>query len=225
MSYVSRADLGGQLNQGRVVPEPVHEKFHASWEPRVLSLTVAMGATGCWNIDMSRAARETLPNYRDLNYYQIWFYALQRLLEQQQLVHADEIDQVSMLHPARSGVRVLLAANVAAALAKGSPTERTADAPARFAVGQRVRMRSSQVSHHTRLPAYVRGKQGVIERVHGAYVFPDTNSRGLGEQPQWLYTVVFEECEVWGNLAQPQGLKVSVDAWEPYLEPFLVPTS
>ena len=130
-----------------------------------------------------------------------------------------------MLHPARNGVRVLLAANVAAALGKGSPTERTADAPARFAVGQRVRMRSSQVSHHTRLPAYVRGKQGIIERVHGVHVFPDTNSQGLGEQPQWLYTVVFEEREIWGNLAQPQSLKVSVDAWEPYLEPFLAPTS
>lgn len=225
MNYVSRADLGGQLNHGRVVPEPEHEKFHAAWEPRVLALTVAMGATGCWNIDMSRSARETLPNYHDLSYYQIWFHALQRLLEQHQLVHADEIDRGRVLHPARGDVRVLLAANVAAALAKGSPTERTAEAPARFAVGQRVRMRSSQVSHHTRLPAYVWGKQGVIERVHGAHVFPDANSRGLGEQPQWLYTVVFEEREVWGNLAQPQGLKVSVDAWEPYLEPFLAPTS
>ena len=225
MSYVSCADLGGQLNYGRIMPEPVHEKFHAAWEPRVLALTVAMGATGCWNIDMSRSARETLPNYHDLSYYQIWFHALQHLLEQHQLVHADEIDQVSMLHPARGGVRVLLAANVAAALAKGSPTERTPDAPARFSVGQRVRTLSSQVSHHTRLPAYVRGKQGVIERVHGVHVFPDTNSQGLGEQPQWLYTVVFEEREVWGNLAQPQGLKVSVDAWEPYLEPLLVPTS
>lgn len=67
--------------------------------------------------------------------------------------------------------------------------------------------------------------EGVAVALGKAHVFPDTNSQGLGEQPQWLYTVVFEERKVWGNLARPQGLKVSVDAWEPYLEPFLAPTS
>jgi len=37
-------------------------------------------------------------------------------------------------------------------------------------------------------------------------------------QPQWLYTVVFSGIELWGDDAQP-GLKVSIDASEPYLEP------
>jgi nitrile hydratase subunit beta len=48
-------------------------------------------------------------------------------------------------------------------------------------------------------------------------VWPDTNSRGLGEQPQWLYTVVFDGAELWGTGAQ-SGLAVSIDAFEPYLE-------
>jgi len=113
---------------------------------------------------------------------------------------------------------VLRAADVQPALAKGSPTERPAPAAARFAVGQEVRMHAGKVDHHTRLPAYVQGRRGTIVRVHGAHVFADTNAQGLGEQPQWLYTVEFDEAELWGGDAPRQNLAVSVDAWESYLE-------
>jgi len=80
MSYHSHADLGGRLGCGPVTPEPEGELFHAAWEPRALALTLAMGATGSWNIDMSRAARETLPDYARLSYYEIWIRALERLM-------------------------------------------------------------------------------------------------------------------------------------------------
>jgi nitrile hydratase len=70
---------------------------------------------------------------------------------------------------------------------------------------------------HTRLPRYVRGHIGAVERVLGFHVFPDSNAIGAGENPQWLYTVTFDGRELWGNDSDP-NLKVSVDAWEPYLE-------
>ena len=31
------------------------------------------------------------------------------------------------------------------------------------------------------------------------YVFPDTVAVGLGEDPQWLYTVLFDGRELWGQ--------------------------
>ena len=219
MSYVSHADLGGRPGHGAVTPEPEGELFHAAWEPRVLALTLAMGATGSWNIDISRSARETLPNYLALSYYAIWLEALQKLLLQTGLVQPDEIEQGRAIHPPRPLARVLQAGDVAAALAKGSPTVRGATTPARFSVGQLVRTRAADVPHHTRLPAYVRGKLGVVEKVLGVHVYADTNAQRLGEQPQWLYTVAFGEHELWGPRETPQGLTVSVDAWEPYLEP------
>ncbi|MEJ1167126.1 nitrile hydratase subunit beta [Variovorax sp. CCNWLW186] len=218
MSYVTQADLGGQPGFGPVTPEPEGELFHAGWEPRALALTLAMGATGSWNIDASRAMRETLPNYRDLSYYQIWLGALEQLMLQRGQVFADEIASGEMRHPAAPVARVLQAQSVPAVLAKGSPTERAAPGPTRFAVGQAVRMHVGKVDHHTRLPGYVQGKRGTIEHVHGAHVFADANAQGLGEQPQWLYTVVFEEAELWGDAAPRQNLSVSVDAWESYLE-------
>jgi len=218
MSYVTHADLGGQPGFGPVTPEPEGELFHAGWEPRALALTLAMGATGSWNIDASRAMRETLPNYRDLSYYQIWLGALEQLMLQRGQVFPDEIATGEMRHPAAPVARVLQAQSVPAVLAKGSPTERAAPDPARFAVGQAVRMHIGKADHHTRLPGYVQGKRGTIEHVHGAHVFADANAQGLGEQPQWLYTVVFEEAELWGDAAPRQNLSVSVDAWASYLE-------
>jgi hypothetical protein len=113
---------------------------------------------------------------------------------------------------------VLRADRVAATLARGRPCTREAMSPARFALGQRVRTRADTPEHHTRLPGYARGKVGVVARMHGAHVFPDTNARGLGECPQWLYTVAFDERELWGEDLPLQRSTVSVDAWEPYLE-------
>lgn len=217
-AYVSHADLGGRLGFGAVLPEAEGDLFHAAWEPRVLALTLAMGATGQWNIDMSRAARETLPHYLRLSYYQIWAEALEKLLLERGLVQREEMTQGLMQHAAVPLPKILRAQEVAAALAKGSPTARPALAPANFALGQRVRTRAGRAAHHTRLPSYVAGKCGMVERVHGAHVFADAHARGLGEQPQWLYTVVFDGIELWGAEAQAPGLKVSVDAWESYLE-------
>ena len=217
MSYVTHADLGGQGGHGAVVPEPEGTPFHAAWEARALALTLAMGATGSWNIDISRAARETLPDYASLSYFQIWLAALEKLVEERGLASAAEIASGRMQQPARPVARVLAASDVAAVLGRGSPTERPATTPARFATGDRVRMRSEIPDHHTRLPAYVRGRTGVVERVHGMHVFADAHSLGLGERPQWLYTVRFAEAELWPGRPK-QRAAVSVDAWEPYLD-------
>jgi nitrile hydratase beta subunit len=219
LSYHSSADLGGQDVRDPVRPEPEGELFHADWEPRVLALTLAMNATGLWNIDASRAARETLPHYRELSYYQIWLAALEKLLRQSGAAQAVEIQQGQMLQAAVPISRVLHAGEVAAALRQGRPTVRRPSRPARYAPGMRVRTLSVAPPHHTRLPGYTRGKCGVIERIHGAHVFADTHAQGLGEQPQWLYTVEFDEAELWGVARPRQGSTVSVDAWEPYLEP------
>ena len=218
MSYATHADLGGQPGFGPVTPEPEGELFHAAWESRALALTLAMGATGSWNIDASRAVRETLPDYRDLSYYQIWLSALEQLMLQRGQVFPDEIEAGEMRHPPAPVARVLQAASVPVVLAKGSPAARPEPGPARFAVGQPVRMHLGKVDHHTRLPGYVQGKRGLVAHVHGAHVFADANAQGLGEKPQWLYTVVFDEAELWGEQAAPQNLSVSVDAWESYLE-------
>ena len=70
MSYQSHADLGGQSGHGVVVPETNEPLFHAAWEQRLWATTLAMGATGSWNLDRSRSARETLPDYAQRSYFE-----------------------------------------------------------------------------------------------------------------------------------------------------------
>jgi nitrile hydratase subunit beta len=129
-------------------------------------------------------------------------------------------DELAAGHALRAGEplkRKLTRDKLENALARGS-YERPARIPAAFKAGDRVRMRNMHPKGHTRLPRYVRGHVGVIERVHGCHVFPDTHaSPSREEDPQWLYTVCFDGRELWGDAADPT-LKISVDAWEPYME-------
>jgi nitrile hydratase len=80
-----------------------------------------------------------------------------------------------------------------------------------------VRTINDHPTGHTRLPRYARGVEGTVERVHGCFVFPDTNAAG-DPDPQWCYTVTFAAAELWGRSADPRST-VSIDAFEPYLVP------
>jgi nitrile hydratase beta subunit len=212
-------DMGGVPWIDPVQPEPNEPPFHAEWERRAFAITLAMAMPGGWNIDMSRFAREDRPpkDYLSKSYYQIWLAGLERLVLERNLVASDEIEAGKPLHPAKPVARTLTPDGVAGMLHRGGPTERKAKSPALFAAGDRIRAKMIHPPTHTRLPLYVRGHFGVVERVLGCHVFPDSNARGAGEDPQWLYTVRFDGRELWGDGGDP-GLTVSIDAWEPYLE-------
>ena len=77
-------------------------------------------------------------------------------------------------------------------LARGGPCNRPVATPARFKAGDRVRTKNFNPTTHTRLPRYARGKIGVVDAVREGFVFPDSNAHGGGENPQWVYTVVFD---------------------------------
>lgn len=212
-------DLGGQHGMGPVAPEKDEPYFHAEWEKRALGLTLSCGAFGAWTIDESRHARESLPpaTYLSASYYEIWTRALEALLKRHGFVSAEELAQGQMLEKGREPKRILTADMVPAVLAKGGPCDRPApDAPA-FAVGEQVRTKNFNPETHTRLPRYARARTGIVEAVQGSFVFPDDNAHGKGENPQWVYTVVFDAGEIWGEGADP-SLTVSIDAWESYLE-------
>ena len=213
-------DLGGQMGFGPVAPEKDEPIFHAEWERRALGLTIAAGAFGAWNIDESRHARESLhpATYYASSYYEIWIKGLERLLEHHGFVSERDLAEGRAVDGAPQPKRVLQADSVAAVLAKGGPCDRPVDARARFKAGDRVRTRTMNPAGHTRLPRYARGKLGTIEAVREGFVFPDSNAHGEGENPQRIYTVVFDAREIWGEGADP-GLSVSIDAWESYLEP------
>ena len=213
-------DLGGMMGFGPVEPEPNEPPFHAEWERRAFAITLAMGATTTRNLDAARHARESLhpADYLASSYYEIWTKGLEKLVLGQGLAGEGELRAGHALAPPAPVRQVLKAEAVTATLARGTPTDRPAERPARFAAGDEVVTRIMHPAGHTRLPRYARGKRGFVERVHGVFVFPDSNAHGQGESPQWLYTVRFSGPELWGEEADP-SLVVSIDAWESYLEP------
>jgi nitrile hydratase len=213
-------DLGGMMGFGPVAAEADEPWFHAAWERRAFALTLAAGASGAWNLDMSRHARESLPpaEYLASSYYEIWAKGLEKLVVGRGLATPEELKAGRALTAPTPVQRVLKPEDVAVTLGRGASTERPAEHPARFAQGERVMTRNMHPSGHTRLPRYARGKRGIVERVNGVFVFPDSNAHGQGEHPQWLYTVRFTATELWGDDADAT-LAVSIDAWESYLEP------
>jgi nitrile hydratase beta subunit len=212
-------DMGGMHGFGKVEAEKNEPVFHSNWEGRTLAITRAMGYTGIWTIDQTRAGIEELPPevYLSSSYYKRWELRLEKLVVELGLAGADELQAGHALRAGKALKRKLVASEVPNTLARGS-FARPARAPARFKPGDRVRTKNIHPQTHTRLPRYARGRTGVIEALRGCHAFPDTAAIGKGEDPQWLYTVLFEGRELWGEAAEP-SLKVSIEAFEPYLEP------
>src|SRR5690242_9332670 len=211
-------DMGGMHGFGPVEPEPNEPVFHADWEGRVLAMQRAMGVTRLWTIDGGRASLEDLPpaTYLSSSYYRRWFLGLERRVVAHGLVGEDEVAAGRSLRPGIRLNRKLTVDDAKKPL--WGHFERPAPAPARFKEGDRVRTANIHPTTHTRLPRYARDKLGVIETRQGSYVFPDTNAHGKGEDPQWIYSVVFKGTELWGADSDPT-LSVALDLWEPYLEP------
>jgi nitrile hydratase subunit beta len=212
-------DMGGMHGFGRVAPEPNEPPFHARWEGRVFALQRAMGFTGLWTIDAGRASLESLPplDYLRSSYYRRWFLGLEKRLLGRGLVGEDEIAAGHSLRRGAGLPRKLTRSDVGKTLVRGE-FARPTNAPARFKEGDRVRAKNINPATHTRLPRYARGKTGTVEAVRGCHVFPDTAALGAGDNPQWLYAVVFPARELWGEDADPK-IRVSIEAFEPYLDP------
>ena len=90
-----------------------------------------------------------------------------------------------------------------------------------FKPGDRVRVKAEERPGHTRTPAYVRGKTGWIERLHGQFRNPELlayGKNGLPRQP--LYLVGFRQPDLWRErYAESPGDTLYVDIYEHWLEP------
>ena len=91
---------------------------------------------------------------------------------------------------------------------------------ARFAPGERVRVRRADPPGHVRTPWYCRGRAGVIERICGSFANPEElayNRDGLPAQP--LYRVRFFCRELWQDYAGNAKDVVEIEIFQHWLEP------
>jgi nitrile hydratase beta subunit len=200
-------DMGGMEGFGRVQPDVNEPPFHADWERRVFALVNGVLTLTGVNVDEFRHAIERIPPARYLtsSYYERWLLAAETLLVERGIVSGEELK--SLAQPELMSV----------ALPAVSPKLVAAKARlhARFKAGDRVRVRGIHPLGHTRSPRYVRGKTGVVRRLRGIYVLPDTNAHRAGEHRQHVYLVEFSARELWDRKDR-EGLMI--DLWEDYLE-------
>ena len=217
-------DMGGMHGFGRVDREENEPVFHAPWEGRVLGISRACSAQHLFNIDESRHGIERMApvDYLAASYYERWLDRTVRLLVEKGVITREELDRrmaqlAGGVDPAPSHRDPKLLDRMLRAT-KERTHFRQPGPPPRFAAGDRVFTRLDAPEGHTRLPRYARGKYGVIDAMHGTFIFPDTNAHGQGEQSHALYSVRFDANDLWGVSAEPCS-PAHLDLWERYLEP------
>ena len=218
-------DIGGRQGFGPVHWQHDHdeEAFHEEWQARAWAMCMCMfavwrGNPEVWTLDWFRHVRERIDpiDYLTRNYYDQWVQSVAATLIDNGTIRLEELLAGSRT---RETSAIAEESTKSGGTAEKSLTDRnefTGSEPA-FSVGQKVRTKMSIAAFHTRLPAYVRGRVGVIDNYHGSQPLADASARGV-IKPEPLYTVAFEAAELWPE-AQARRERVFVDAWESYLEP------
>lgn len=195
--------------------------FHAPWEGRTHALLSLILAAGVGNIDKFRHAIERMPplRYLESSYYERWLTSIETLLVENDVASEEEINEAfeQVCEAGSSQIAEADGDQPSRPRPEHSGALRPLATPPRFKVEDRVRTESNHPASHTRLPRYARGKQGRIGEVYPSFVFPDTNAHDEGESPQYVYSVLFEGAELWGDDAE-SGTTVSLDLFESYLE-------
>jgi nitrile hydratase len=212
-------DMGGMHNMGAIDYAKIEPVFHEAWEGRIHAMSYAVQATGKLRLGL-RPPMEAIPpgEYLRMSYYERWITSVIERLVASDLVTRAEIASGRTEATTAKTETALSPADAVAELFKIPWTRRNAPVAAGFRIGQQVRARNTHPVTHTRLPRYVRGKAGKIERDHGIFVFADTSAYSAGEKPQHLYSVRFSARELWGDQAPVQD-SVHVDLYDDYLEP------
>ena len=213
-------DMGGMDGFGPIPIENEGSVFHATWEARVWAMNTALGAWGKWNIDAGRYTLEQLDPalYLGSSYYQRWLYRTENILVDHGLVSREEIETPPTNRNTKKLQEPLSLDEVLTRQRNTRSARLNDDVAPRYHVGDQVRARNIHPKGHTRIPRYVRGRLGIIDRDHGVFIFPDTNAVFAGKRPQHLYSVCFTAREIWGTKAVNKD-KVYVDMWDDYLEP------
>ena len=220
-------DMGGKAYSEALPPE-CDKVFAKDWHKKVLSLTLAVGALGQWNIDRSRYFRESLPpeDYQKFTYYEKWLAALVNLLVDSGLFYQSDLEELNSLQISKHE-KCATSKTIREMISQGDPSvceDNSSYQP--FEVGQLVKTKHPPSNRflkggHTRLPAYSSGYPGKIVMYHGFHRLPDSHAHLLGANPEPLYTVSFKAKTLWGSEIEFPDDEVNLDLWHNYLEPQL----
>jgi len=197
-------DLGGKQGFGKVRYAPMAQAFHEAWEKRVNAMYGLAVRSGVFNMDEYRHAIERMEprHYLSASYYERSLTGLATLCVEKGLVTREELER-----RAHGSFPLSL---------PGAAGRSNAAARKRFKAGDRVKVKADFVPGHVRMPAYIRGKSGVVVGESPVYPFPDAHAHGVQAEDEPTYDVRFNAMELWPNSADPAFVHVGV--FQSYLE-------
>src|SRR5205823_13805123 len=156
-------------------------------------------------------------HYLAASYYERWLYSAEQRLLRKGTIAPGDVEAMMQRLSGGDTMPVHQDQAMAERILDSLRSELPIDGPpaeARFAAGDRVRVKRMHPPGHTRCPRYVRGAVGTVTAVHGGWPLPD---RGADSDPETLYTVRFDLTDLWGDDTEPGSLHI--DLWDSYLEP------
>jgi hypothetical protein len=230
-------DVGGELDY----PHPYENKEEEQWELMTYVLCEVLGWRGIWvseerrricNVDVGRSL------YLGLPYYSRWLWSVGRMLIEKKYVSWAELTDRLAAVQARyagpldgrrpearpafegDGSQVRRNKHHREAAGVGDPQVFAGKAgPARFAAGDRVRVRELPAMFYTRTPEYCRGAQGVIAEASYETPAPEDETWEVEDaQPEWMYIVRFNQSQLWDNYTGPDTDTLQTEIPERWLE-------
>ena len=204
-------DLGGKEGFGAVTPELQDPAFHEQWEAMTWAMFVlAIGKLRAHTPDAYRHSVERMNAawYLTARYYERMLTGTATLLVERAVVPIEELER-------RAGGGFPLSEPVASPLV--AQVEDSVAAEAQFAPGDSVFVSAVATPGHTRCPAYLRGRRGVVRRVYPLAYYPELRAHSRVKRREHSYAVEFAATDLWID-GDPRQC-VSAELFESYLSP------
>ncbi|GAT09637.1 nitrile hydratase subunit beta [Mycolicibacterium novocastrense] len=230
------------------LPEPLtFEKrvFVEEWEKRIFGIHVAMmGLSNHLGSALAQYPIDTVPtafkdewtwadlrtgaeamnpfDYFKFRYYEKWLGGITQFFIDKGYVTEDELsarkEELAVdAAPALTDPEPAIDEQVVDYLRRGDSPRRDVAHP-KFAVGDGVRITNVPAAAHTRLPGYLRGRIGTVERIfEGDYAYFTHTGDGIGD-PMPIYIVAFDPQDLFGERAEDGPLTIYAELFEAYLE-------
>lgn len=230
------------------LPDPLSlEKrvFVEEWEKRIFGIHVAMmGLSNHLGSALPRYPIDAVPtafkdewtwadlrtgaeamnpfDYFKFRYYEKWLGGITQFFIDKGYVTEDELSArkeqlAAQSVPAAVDPKPAIDEQVVDYLRRGDSPRRDVAHP-KFTVGDSVRITNVPAAAHTRLPGYLRGRVGTVERIfEGDYAYFTHTDDGIGD-PMPIYIVAFDPQELFGERAENGPLTIYAELFEAYLE-------